>query len=146
MNVKLKTTLIILVTFTIGIATGVMGHRLYMQQQFKKLLSTRMPAGFVSHFRKTIEPTDEQWRKIEPILDKYGKKLSDMHHKFRENIFPVFESFKKELDPLLTEEQKERLKKKMFRRPGPPGPPGPPGRPGPKRPFGPPPDKRPVEA
>lgn len=140
MNVKIKTTLIILITFGIGIVTGVMGHRLYMQQQFKKILSARMPAGFVFHFRKVIQPTDEQWQKIEPILDKYGKKLSEMHHKFRENIFPIFESFKKELEPLLTEEQKERIKKKMFFRPGPPG------LRGPKRPFNRPPDKDPVEA
>jgi Spy/CpxP family protein refolding chaperone len=133
MNIKIKTTLIILITFIIGMLAGSMITQAYIKYRMKKFLSMDMPAGFANHFERIIEPTDEQRKALREILYKYGKKMSEMRQKIREEFLPIDKAMREELDAILTPEQKKRLEERFFRRgPGgffrPPGdkPPGPP--------------------
>lgn len=138
MNIKIKTTLIILITFIIGMLAGAMITQAYLKYRMKKFLSMDMPAGFAAHFERIIEPTDEQRKALREILYKYGEKLSKMREKIRQEFLPINKAMEEELNSVLTPEQKKRLEDRFFRR-GPGGffrPPGekPPG----DRPPGPP--------
>lgn len=133
MNIKIKTTLIILFTFIIGMVAGSMVTQAFLKYRMKKVLSMNMPAGFAAHFERIIEPTDEQRKALREILYKYGEKLSVMREKIRQEFLPINKAMEEELDSILTPEQKKRLENRFFRRrPGgffrPPGarPPGPP--------------------
>ncbi|MGD2091569.1 MAG: hypothetical protein PVH61_35680 [Candidatus Aminicenantes bacterium] len=133
MNIKIKTTLIILFTFIIGMVAGSMITQAYLKYRMKKFLSMNMPAGFADHFERIIEPTDEQRKALREILYKYGQKMSEMRQKIREEFLPINRAMQKELNSILTPEQKQRLERRFFRR-GPRGffrhpgdkPPGPP--------------------
>ena len=133
MNIKIKTTLIILITFIIGMVAGSMITRAYLKYRMKKILSMNMPAGFAAHFERIIEPTDEQRKALREILYKYGEKMSEMRQKIRQEFLPINQAMQEELNSILTPEQKQRLEERFFRHgPGgffrPPGdkPPGPP--------------------
>ena len=133
MNIKIKTTLIILITFIIGMVAGSMITQVYLKYRMKKILSMNMPAGFAAHFERIIEPTDEQRKALREILYKYGEKISEMRQKIRQEFLPINQAMQEEMDSILTPEQKQRLEKRFFGRgPGgffrPPGdrPPGPP--------------------
>ena len=55
---------------------------------------------------------------IREILDTHAKQVSDIRENFQEEVQSLFESVKAEIDPILTPEQKERLKER-FPRPSP---------------------------
>ena len=126
MNIKTKTTLIILVTFIIGMAAGSMVTQVFIKYRMKKVLSMRVPEGFADHFERIIEPTPEQREAVREILYKYGKKMAEEGEKMREQFEANREALNKELEAILTPEQKKRLEERFFA-PGhgdrPPGPP-----------------------
>jgi hypothetical protein len=145
MNIKIKTTLIILFTFIIGMAAGSMLTQVFFKFRMKKLLSMRAPLGFAAHFERIIQPTDEQRNAVRKILFKYGEKIHQVGQRIREEFIPINEAMHEELNAILTPEQKKRLEERFFRR-GPGGffpPPGDgPPRDRPLSPWsGPPPDK-----
>jgi hypothetical protein len=126
MNIKIKTTLIILFTFIIGMVAGSMITQAFLKYRMKKVLSMNMPEGFAAHFERIIEPNDEQRKALREILYKYGEKLSKMREKIRQEFLPINKAMEDELNSILTPEQKKRLEKRFFRR-GPGGffrPPG----------------------
>jgi Spy/CpxP family protein refolding chaperone len=116
MNIKIKTTLIILFTFIIGMVAGSMITQAFLKYRMKKVLSMNMPAGFVSHFERIIEPTDEQRKALREILYKYGEKMSEMRQKIRQEFLPINRAMEEELNSILTPEQRQRLERRFFRR------------------------------
>jgi uncharacterized membrane protein len=119
MNIKIKTTLIILITFIIGMVAGAMIGRVYLQHRMKKILSMRAPHGLIAHFERIIEPSEEQREAVRKILQKYGKKMFETSQKIRKEMRPIQKAMQEELDAILTPEQKKRLKKRFFMpRPG----------------------------
>lgn len=115
-SIKAKTTVIIIVTFITGMVAGVLLDRAYMHHRMKGFLKMRTPKTFVDHFERVIQPTEEQSKKIRPILLKYGKQLTDIQRKFRSQFEPIHRALQKELAPILTKEQKERLTDRFTRR------------------------------
>jgi hypothetical protein len=115
MNIKIKTTLIILITFIIGMVAGSMITQAFLKYRMKKILSMNMPAGFADHFERIIEPTDEQRKALREILYKYGEKLSKMREKIRQEFLPINKAMEEELDAVLTPGQKKRLEERFSR-------------------------------
>ena len=113
MSVKLKTTFIVLCIFIIGVIVGAMLSRAILQSRVKKFMSMRTPAGFANMFENIINPGPDQRKSIAEILDKYGKKISEDHEKFRDKILSNINSMKAELEPILTPEQVKRLGKRF---------------------------------
>jgi len=108
-NIKMKATLIILFTFLVGMLAGALINRAIMQHEVKKFLRVPPPQIFVSHLERLIEPTPEQREAVTKVLEKYAKKFMEMHSKIQKTISPIQEELKKELYPLLTKQQKDRL-------------------------------------
>ncbi|MGE5341292.1 MAG: hypothetical protein ACM3SY_07395 [Candidatus Omnitrophota bacterium] len=124
MNIKIKTTLIILSIFIIGMVTGIMVTRAFIGYQMKKILSMRAPRGFTEHLERIIEPTETQRDQVRKVLTKYGAAFFAIDEKMRKELLSLKVAMGKELDAILTPEQKERLEQRFMRpRPG-PGPRG----------------------
>lgn len=117
MKTKTKTVLLLILTFILGSVTGAVVQGYWMRQSMKRFnRHMRTPEGFSHRFFEIIEPTDEQRIEIRKILKKHHEKMMQYHREFPARM----DSLKKELDSVLTGEQKEKLKKARWlkRRPG----------------------------
>jgi uncharacterized membrane-anchored protein YhcB (DUF1043 family) len=114
MNTKVKITLIIIVTLVIGIVLGAMLNRTFLRYRIQRAFANRNPVGMVSFMERNIQPTPDQREQIREILEKHRIKSQEIRDRFLEEMQSVFESMETELDPILTPEQKKRLKRRSF--------------------------------
>lgn len=120
MNIKIKTALIIISTLTIGIIFGALLSRAYLHHRIRRAFTMVNPTKSMIFFERTINPTPAQRVQIRKIIQKHTKTISELQKEFREGMESSFESLRKELDSVLTPEQKERLERMMRdRRPWP---------------------------
>jgi Spy/CpxP family protein refolding chaperone len=117
MNVKSKTYFIIIITLLIGILLGILTSQFLIKDQIEKMITMGPQRHFIFMFKRIIDPTPEQEEKINKILEKYSKKLMELFLKNRGEFIKLQNSVRKELDPILTAEQKKRLEKSLNRRP-----------------------------
>jgi Spy/CpxP family protein refolding chaperone len=139
MNTKVKIALIIIMTLVLGIVLGAMLNRAFIRYRIRRAFADRNPVGMVAFMEKNIQPTPDQREQIREILERHRIKTEEIREKFMEEMRQEFESLDAELDPILTPEQKKRLKRRFFRprddrrhRPDRPDPwrmPPPPGKP-----------------
>jgi len=116
MNVKTKTTFIIIVTLIIGIAIGAMFNRALLQHRIKRTFSSRNPDRLSVFYERILDPNVEQTQKIRSILKKHALTVSKIRDNYQEEMLAANESFKTKLDPLLTPTQKSRLNRGPFNR------------------------------
>jgi hypothetical protein len=68
------------------------------------------------HFKKrmirVIDPDEDQFDKIDPIIDKYAERTSEITDKYFEEFSAILDSMRIELEPILTDKQKERLQER----------------------------------
>lgn len=68
------------------------------------------------HFKKrmlrVIDPDENQFNKIDPIIDKYAERTSEITDKYFDEFSAILDSMRTELEPILTDTQKERLQKR----------------------------------
>jgi hypothetical protein len=134
MNIKVKSSLIIIGTFVLGMLIGSIFTRSFFRppEMGERIRELRKPEGFMENFERIIEPTDAQREKIREILRLHFERMHKNSKEFRERFIQLNDSLRAELDPVLSDEQKARLDEmeKRFRdheRPefGPPRPPRP---------------------
>ena len=68
--------------------------------------------SFKKRMIRVIDPDEEQLKEIEPIIDKYTERTSEITDKYIEDFSATMDSMHNELEPILTEDQKERLSKR----------------------------------
>lgn len=117
MNTKVKIALIIIVTLVIGIVLGAMLNRALMRHRILRAFADRNPRGMISFIERSIRPDPDQREQIREILEKHRIRAQEIRDRFMEEMQAEFESLEAELDPILTPDQKERLKR-HFRGPG----------------------------
>lgn len=113
MNIKVKTALIIISTLIIGIIFGFLLSRAYLHHRIRRAFTMLNPNMFMTYFEHTINPTPEQREQIRKIIQKHAKTVTELQKDLREGMESSFESLRKELDSILTPEQKERMEKMM---------------------------------
>jgi hypothetical protein len=124
MSVKWKIVFYIGITLVIGIIIGVLLNRAIVQKRIKDMLAMRGAGLLHPRAERILKPTNpEQGVRIQAALDEHARRLSEIHERFRREIDSAFKSFKSEMDPILTPEQKKLFEKMI------PGPPPVPGRP-----------------
>jgi hypothetical protein len=111
MNTQIKTGLIITVILFIGMVlgaliSGIVGRYYYRKAAFR----IRTHEGFVSRMEMIIQPDESQRKVVRDILMKHYKLLM----KPIDELPALMDSLMKDLEPILTEEQKERLKHMPF--------------------------------
>ena len=111
MKTQAKTTIILITIFILGILIGIVADRTYVEHQMKKRFTQmRNPQMLKFVLERIIEPNPEQKEKIDEILKKYDDKFADARFSIMKETRTLMDSLRKELEPILTEEQKERLK------------------------------------
>ena len=116
MNVRIKTSIIIIITLLIGVVAGVLINRTVMQNQFQqRVASLRHPYGMIRMFERIIDPGGSQYEVVREVLEKRSNQLHKIGEESRKEMKAVLDSLKTELDPLLTYRQKERLRMRIER-------------------------------
>ncbi len=115
MTIQVKSTLIILATFLLGIVIGFLGDRWMRRPPPFNAQQMRKPEGFIQFNEKMIQPTAAQKDTVHAILAKYFKKFNAANDLHRQQLTALIDSMHAELSPILTKEQRERF---LHRRPG----------------------------
>jgi len=115
MSIKVKTTLIIVVTLIIGIVLGAMLNRALLHNRLRRTFSLINPAGFPAAFERIVRPDRDQRKKVREILQKHSARVREIRGEFRDHMIEANETLNKELDAVLSPEQKKRLEKIMSR-------------------------------
>ncbi len=116
MNMKVKTTLIIIATLIIGIIFGALLSRAYLHHRIRRAFVMVDPNRFMPFFEQIIDPTPEQSDQIRKIIRKHANDVLEIRNDFEARMSSSFESLQKNLDSVLTPEQKDRLEKMMRER------------------------------
>ncbi len=141
MNMKVKTTIVIIITLLFGIVFGALLNRSFMHHRIRRAFDAVNPIRFTLILEQAIDPTDEQKKQIREILQSHAKQVEEFRKKAMEEMETSLQVLRKELDSVLTPAQKERLEEMMkkrrpwMRREGKPWPPREGPFPKPKRKF-----------
>ena len=113
MNLKVKSSLIIVFTFILGMIVGIILIRSFFPppKMIDRIAEGRTPRGFLDRFERVINPTESQREEIGKILRQHFEKMHNQSKKFRERFLQLNDSLRIELDPILSVEQKERFDK-----------------------------------
>jgi hypothetical protein len=107
---KAKLIILVIVTLAIGFLLGMLTSAQVRYQKLKPVKVYFSEDRFREGFYKVIQPDEEQKEKIDPILKKYARISSELQGDFRKQLDSSMKAFKKDIDPLLTEDQLMRLK------------------------------------
>jgi hypothetical protein len=107
MKTRTKTVFLLIFTFLLGSLCGAMIQKILIRNQFKRF-SHRVhdPEAFIQEFEEIIQPTETQKAQIRDVLEKHHEKMMAMKRKVPARM----DSMRNELDAILTEEQKEKLR------------------------------------
>lgn len=111
MNARTKSILIIIATLLIGIAIGALGTGTILNQRVETLQALREDDGFMFFIERVVEPVDEtQQQKIRAVLKEAAQKRRQIRRSVVEEHRTLFTEIRSELDQILTDEQKAKLK------------------------------------
>ena len=116
MNMKVKTTIVIIITLIFGIVLGAMINRTFTHRRIRRAFDAVNPIRFSMILERAINPTEEQKKQISEILQKHAKQVEKLRGDAMEGMQTSIQTLKKELDSVLTSEQKKRLEKMMRER------------------------------
>ena len=124
MSIKVKFSIIILITLIIGMAIGFEISEISIKSRFNERTEFRGVRGFVGRFEDILRPDTEQKPVIGAILVKYHKIIDSTSNAGMAEVSKLFDSMKVELKKNLKAEQIERLENELFwMKNGPPPPP-----------------------
>ena len=128
MKTGTKTILIILITLIIGMIIGALVTGAFARHRVRRFMSMREPGHLSARIERIIGPDESQREAVREILRKHSEQFLEIHSEFEGEMLALRDSLKKDLEPILTDEQKARLERGP-RHPGPFGDKG--RRPGP---------------
>ena len=116
MNVKMKSCIILLATFVIGLIVGIMLDHSFMNPRkvnnIAYMKTRERLAGIVFN---VIKPEEDQVDDIKKILDDHSQRFVKIENESREIVAAAFDSLMIDLAPILTDDQEQRLKDKLIR-------------------------------
>jgi uncharacterized membrane protein len=132
MRIETKSAVILLLTLLLGVLIGVLAAGAVAQKRMSRIAELR-ERGIAMHVEGIVEPIDDAQREaIRAVLEEIGQRnrvvMTEAHQQIRGN----FEELREQLDPLLDDEQRQRLEAAAERFRGGRGF-GPPGRRGHRR-------------
>ncbi len=109
MKMKTKTYVIIGLTLVIGMIIGALITGAVVRHRVRRFSSMGHPDHLATRIESIIEPTESQRDTVHQILMKHSQQFLVIHDRFESQMLALKDSLEKDLDPILTEEQKERL-------------------------------------
>ena len=111
MNARTKSILIIATTLFIGIAIGALGAGTLFNQRVETLQALREGGGFVFFIERVVEPVDEaQRQEIRVVLKRAAQEQLELRRSMLDEHRALFAEIRSELDEILTDEQKQKLR------------------------------------
>jgi hypothetical protein len=129
MSMRSQTTLIVVSTLVIGILIGLFLVGPVLHRHLRPPFPAKHEDGFAGALEMLIDPEPSQAEAIRKVLSEHSARFSDISSQYHSEISAMMDSLRKDLDPLLTDEQKARLDKRrdhfdrMRDHRKPPGPP-----------------------
>ena len=74
-----------------------------------RIASLRTEHGFIERFERIVQPDGQQKEQLRNILQKHFDKMQEAGTRYRTHFFTLTDSLKKDIEPILTPKQKERL-------------------------------------
>jgi hypothetical protein len=122
MNIKTKIAGLMAVTLIAGVGIGFAVQRVLIQQRIRGIVRMGAAGRIFPSPDNWLKPENETQKKaIREIFAKNGQKLAEIHERFRKEIDASFDALDNELDPILTPEQKKRMKEMRPKAPRFPG-------------------------
>ena len=138
MNKSLRWTLLVafVLVFLAGTLSGFFGAARMHHLFFSRLGSDSMAEHMKKRLRLELKLTPDQMEKISPIVDRAASQLKAQREQTMRSVHEIFSETHREMEPLLTPEQRTRLEEMEKRHqrllhrhgfiaPGPPPPPEP---------------------
>ena len=114
MNLQMKTASILLATLIIGMVCGALAlsvfarHRLQQPPQITR-------ERFVERWIKMVQPEEEQIRQIREVVGGHEPRFRENFMRHRQEMDALVDSLHQDLEPILTEKQRERVIRKRRR-------------------------------
>ena len=106
---KMKTVLVLLATFSLGIVFGAMLNRTISQNRIKKFMSLRTRDGLILRLQRIIGPDAVQAKEVREILEKYAQRVAKINEEMKERRTTTMKDFSNDLSGVLTPQQMERV-------------------------------------
>jgi hypothetical protein len=111
MKAKAKSFIILVVTFVLGILVGMVISTTLTRSHFRgKIDRLRTPDGFIGMYERIIIPEEAQQDTLRIILRQYFEKMKKQGEEGFNKFRALEDSLDQALEPMLTEEQNQRLK------------------------------------
>ena len=119
MTPKVQSIILTLLTLAIGFVAGFMVNSFLFQNRVKQIRD-RMgnPDGYIHHICRIVDASPQQCEEIQPILEAHHPRMREINKKFGRDMRASLDSLSKQLEPILTPAQIEKLKQPMKRRKG----------------------------
>ncbi len=100
----------------IGFIAGFHTNKIMVHKKVEDIAREGPKMPFHESMLKSLDLTEEQRLELKPVLKEHHQRLREIHRDFRIHRHQMMESFNEAIDPILTEEQKEKLKEHMKRK------------------------------
>ncbi|MBP5474392.1 MAG: hypothetical protein J6X92_06525 [Bacteroidales bacterium] len=106
-----KTILYVSGVFIVAFLLGMLTSAQIRNKKLEPVRTFFSEGEYVRNIARIVQPTKEQWEEFDTIIKKYGAQNAELQKTFRDEIQTNMDAFRKEIDKLLTKEQREKLKK-----------------------------------
>jgi hypothetical protein len=128
MNIRIKSYLILLVTFSLGIVAGALISRVMIRTTVQEILHAndnspmkhgkgRGPSGpnmlnlmLERRIEAVVQPNDDQRKRLSPIIQNFHEKLQASMQRHLKMVEPLLDSLDSDLKTVLTASQLEKWK------------------------------------
>lgn len=111
MKMETKTVLIVLGILIIGMIIGALITGAFARHRVGRFTSMREPGRLSARVERIIDPDESQREAVREILRKHSERFQEIHSQFEGEMLALRDSLREDLDPILTDEQKERLER-----------------------------------
>ncbi|NOZ62137.1 MAG: hypothetical protein GXO74_10685 [Calditrichaeota bacterium] len=116
MNTKTKSVFVLIAVFVLGVVLGIVVDRTIVESQMRRrFLRAQGPGMARVVLERIIQPTPGQKAQIDSILEKYGERFQKLRAATRMKTLNLMDSMRVEIEPILTNEQKEQMQQHIER-------------------------------
>lgn len=112
MRMGTKSILMILMTLIIGLVIGFLIAGAFARHRVQRFATMREPGHMAGFLERMIDPDESQREAVRAVLQKHSRLFLELHSRFEDEMMALRDSLRKDLDPILTEEQKKRLERR----------------------------------
>ena len=111
---RTKSIALLVTTLLLGIVLGAVLNAWWAHDRFERLRRLRTPGGFEQIVTRALDPTSpEQRREIEAVVGPTAQRLDSLRGRHWGEVRRLVDSMRVELEPILTEQQMERLTRRI---------------------------------